>query len=71
MELAEQSSMTVSDLEMLEQGRFVPSPSQAYVLASTLGIRQDRFCNWALAQAFLHPEFLLDYAQGDGQAAQA
>jgi len=63
--------MPVADLEMLELGRFVPSPSQAFVLASTLGIRQDRFCNWALAQTFLHPEFLLDYAQGEGKAAQA
>ena len=56
-DLALQCRLSVQDLDMLEQGRFVPLPRQAYLLASTLAIDLEDFCDWALAQLMLHPQF--------------
>jgi transcriptional regulator with XRE-family HTH domain len=69
-QLAQQCDMAIPDLEMLEKGLYVPSPSKAYALALALGIDTDTFCNWALAQVFFHPQFLLDYAEAAESVAQ-
>jgi transcriptional regulator with XRE-family HTH domain len=48
----------VGDIRRLEQGRWVPSPSQAWSLAEVLGIEPEDLAAWAIRQLLFHPELL-------------
>jgi transcriptional regulator with XRE-family HTH domain len=50
--------MSPGELEQIEQGRLVPSPSQAYALARALRMDCHRFCRWAVFQLLCHPQSL-------------
>ena len=61
-ELAHRCRMTVADLRRIEQGRFVPSPSQAYQLAAKLEFDPEPLCRWTIRQLLIvHPEFLVEH----------
>ncbi len=61
-ELARRCRMSVADLGRIEQGRFVPSPSQAYALADELELDPQPLCRWTIHQLLIvHPEYLAEH----------
>ena len=61
-ELARRCYMSVADLQRIEQGRFVPSPSQAYALADELELDPQPLCRWTIHQLLIaHPEYLAEH----------
>ena len=61
-ELARRCHMELADLRRIEQGRFVPSPSQAYRLADELEIDPEPLCRWTIHQLLIvHPEYLREH----------
>ncbi len=59
--VAARCSMTVTDLERIEQGQFAPSPSQAWALAGVLALDHDELSEWAIWELFLHQEYLAEH----------
>ena len=60
-ELAHRCHMEVADLRRIEQGRFAPSPSQAYQLAQELRLDSEPFCRAAILHLLVHPEYLAEH----------
>ncbi len=60
-DLAAACDMTPDTIERMEQGRFLPSPSQACQLALTLGLDPVGLGRWATTELLLHPEFLCEH----------
>jgi transcriptional regulator with XRE-family HTH domain len=49
------------DIRRLEEGRWVPSPSQAWALADVLGLEPEAFAAWTIRQLLFHPELLAQH----------
>ncbi len=49
------------DIRRLEEGRWLPSPSQAWALAPVLGLEPDEFAAWVIRQLLFHPELLAEH----------
>ncbi len=60
-ELAEGCALSREAVGRLEQGRFLPSPSQAYQLALVLGVDPVGLGRWATTELLFHPEFLVEH----------
>ena len=65
-ELARRCNLRVADLRRIEDGRFVPSPAEAYQMTDQLDIDPEPLCRWSIWQLFVHPEYLVEHA---GRAA--
>jgi len=63
-DLAACCNMTPDLIERIEQGRFLPSPSQAYQLARALDLDPVHLGGWAIRELLLHPEFLVEHVPG-------
>lgn len=62
VELARRCHMSVADLRRIEEGQFVPSPSQAYQLADELQIDPEPLFRWTIHQlVIVHPEYLAEH----------
>jgi hypothetical protein len=59
--------MTCDMIERLEQGRFLPSPSQAYRLGQVLNLDPVDMGSWALRELLLHPEYLVEHVGEAGR----
>ena len=61
-ELGRRCDLRPADLRRIEQGRFAPSPSQAYRLAAELQFDAELLCEWTIAQLLIiHPEYLAEH----------
>ncbi len=62
-ELARRCHMRVADLRRIEQGRFVPSPSQAFGIAQQLQFDPEPYCAAMIRELFVHPEYLAEHVR--------
>ena len=61
-DLAQSAGATAAEIRRLEEGIWVPSPSQAWTLAEVLGLEPEAFAAWALRQLLLRPAYLAEQA---------
>ena len=66
-DLAARCRMTPALIQRLEQGRFYPSPSQAFQLARALDLDPVAVGAWAIAELMHHPESLAEHVLGTRQ----
>ena len=60
-ELATRSGLTLETIERLEQGCWLPSPSQAWRLAVVLELDAVDLGTWAMEELLCHPECLAEH----------
>ncbi len=63
-ELARRAGLPVNAIERLENGQFLPAPSQAYPLGLALQVDPVEFSAGIVTLLLLHPEFLLEHIAG-------
>lgn len=61
IELGQICGIAAADLRRLEDGRWVPAPSQAWSLAEALGFDPEELAAWAIRQLLFHPELLAEH----------
>jgi transcriptional regulator with XRE-family HTH domain len=59
--LSRMCGVTVGEINRLEEGRWVPSPSQAWTLAEVLDLEPEAFVAWAIRQLLFRPELLAEH----------
>ena len=59
--LAQVCGATAVQIRLLEEGRWVPSPLQAWSLAEVLGLEPEELAAWAMRQLILHPAWLAEH----------
>ena len=60
-ELAARCNLTSAMIERLEEGRFLPSPSQAFQLAQALGFDPMALAEWVMTQLLYRRELLAEH----------
>jgi transcriptional regulator with XRE-family HTH domain len=60
-ELGRMCGAAASEISRLEEGRWVPSPSQAWSLAQVLGLEPEAFAAWSIRQLLFRPELLAEH----------
>ena len=68
-DLATLCDLTPDMIERMEQGRFLPSPSQAYQLAMALDLDPLQLGAWTIQELLLHPELLSEHVQPEASAS--
>ena len=61
IELGQLCGTTAREIRRLEEGRWIPSPSQAWSLAEVLGLEPEELAAWAVRQLLFHPELLAEH----------
>ena len=61
-DVAQRCGTCPTDIRRLEEGRWLPSPSQAWSLGPVLGLEPDEFAAWVIRQLMFHPELLAEHA---------